>query len=252
MSTTRSLLLAIPLFAGLFTAPLAAQDDERPRFRIGLGLGAGDYSFDTEGSSLRDSTDAGMFRLEFEGTGRRGIGGGIRLESFASDDDLFAGTGFAESEAVSSSIFAHFTYRVQTHRFSMPIRAGLLLNGLSLEERITGNEVTYGSLGPYFEIEPELVLAGRRKTQWSIYGELGFGGGFTVIEIDNDSRDFESSTGFFGLELGTRLKLNKVELSLAYVGRWQSMDRSDPEGGARVLGYDADFQGLMIGVAVVF
>jgi hypothetical protein len=96
------------------------------------------------------------------------------------------------------------------------------------------------------------VLAGRRKTQWSIYGELGFGGGFTVIEIDNDSRDFESSTGFFGLELGTRLKLNKVELSLAYVGRWQSMDRSDPEGGARVLGYDADFQGLMIGVAVVF
>lgn len=59
----------------------------------------GYFDYDTDGSNLDDDTDAGFFRLQFEGTSKRGFGGGLRLESYTSDDDLFAGTGFADSEA---------------------------------------------------------------------------------------------------------------------------------------------------------
>jgi hypothetical protein len=165
---------------------------------------------------------------------------------------MFVDNGFAATEASNGSLFGHFTYRVEAHRFAMPIRAGLFLNGLVLDEVTGSDEVTYGSFGPYFEIAPEVVLARSGKTQWSLYGELGFGGGVTGIDIEGDANDYESSTGFFGLELGTRLLLNKIELGLAVVGRWQSMDESDPEGNQVVRAYDADYQGVLFSFGVVF
>jgi hypothetical protein len=233
-----------------------AQDDPRPRFRIGAGLAGGRFDFETDGSTLSDDTDAGMFRLQFEATSARGIGGGVRLESVASDDDLFADAGFADTEARNGTIFGHFTYRHEAHRFVMPLRVGLLLNALTLEEDITNNEVTYASIGPYLEIAPEFVIAHSGSTTWSLFGEFGVGVGGTAIDVDDDPRDYESATAFAGIELGTRLTLNKIELGLSYVGRFQSMDESDPEDGPGgqfvVLGYDASFNGLLFTFAVVF
>lgn len=234
------------------TTPLLAQDRERPRWRIATGLAGGRFDFETDGSAADDDTDAGLFRIEFEGTSARGLGGGLRIEGIGSDDDLFAGAGFDPVEARNSSLFGHFTYRLQEHRFAMPIRAGLLLNGLTLEDQVTSAEADYVSFGPYFEIEPEVTLAGGGSTTWTLYGRLGAGAAVTVIDIDNDPNDYDSSTGFAGLEAGTRLSFGKVELSLAYVGRWQSMDESDVENGMVALGYDASFQGLFFGVGVVF
>ncbi|MBL8754757.1 MAG: hypothetical protein JNK15_15745 [Planctomycetes bacterium] len=249
---SRRPLLFLPVLATTLLAPLAAQEREEPRFRIGFALSGGEFDFDSDGSNLDDNQSAAMFRLQFEGTSRHGFGGGVRLESLATDDDFFVGNGFAATEVGNGSLFGHFTYRLETHRFAMPIRAGLLLNGLVLDEVGSNDEVTYGSFGPYFEIAPEVVLAKRGKTAWSLYGELGFGGGYTAIDVEGDPNEYESSTGFFGLELGTRLLLNKIELGLAYVGRWQAMDESDPEGSQVVLGYDADYNGLLFSFAVVF
>ena len=240
------------LFAASLLAPLVAQDRDEPRFRIGVGLSGGSFDFETEGSNLEDSESAGMFRLQFEGTSSRGFGGGLRLESLATDDDFFVDAGFAATEVGNGSLFGHFTSRVEAHRFAMPIRAGLLLNGLVLDEVSSNDEVTYGSFGPYFEIAPEVVLARSGKTQWSLYGEVGFGGGVTFIDIEGDANEYESSTGFFGLEFGTRLLLNKIELGLAVVSRWQSMDESEPEGSQVVRAYDADYHGLMFTFGVVF
>jgi hypothetical protein len=252
MRTRTSALFLSTLCATTLLAPLAAQDREEPRFRIGLALSGGRFDFDTEGNNLDDDQSAGMFRLQFEGTSSRGFGGGVRLESMVSDDDMFVGNGFAATEASNGSLFGHFTYRFESHRFAMPIRAGLLLNGLVLDEVASSDEVTYGSLGPYFEIAPEITLARSGKTAWSLYGELGFGGGFTSIDVEGDSNDYESSTGFFGLELGTRLLIHKIELGLAFVGRWQSMDESDPENNLVVRGYDAEYTGLLFSFGVVF
>lgn len=243
-------LLLLPALAVL-SLSATAQDDS-PRFRIALGLAGGEFEFSTDSSTLDDRTDAGMFRLEFEATSARGIGGGVRLESVATDDDLFVANGQPASEAGNGSLYGHFTYRLTSHRFAMPIRAGLLFNGLTLQENVSNDEVQYASVGPYFEVAPEFTLIRSGRTQWTLYGQFGFGGGYTAIDIDNDGNDYESSTGFAGLELGTRLYVSAIELGLAYVGRWQSMDESDPENGLVVLGYDASFHGLMFQFGVNF
>lgn len=136
----------------------------------------------------------------------------------------------------------------------MPVRIGLMLNGLVLTENATDNESTFGSIGPYFEVAPEFTIAGRRNVQWSLYSELGVGVGGTAIEFDGDSNDYNSATAFFGLELaGTRLRLANFE-------HWGSptsavgslMDQSDEENGQVALGYDAQFQGLTPSLGVVF
>ncbi len=244
-------ILLPTLLLGL-AAPLVAQEPESPRFRIAAGLAGGWFDYDTDGSNLDGDTDAGFFRLQFEGTSKSGFGGGLRLESYASDDDLFVDQGFTASEASNGTLFAHFTYRFEQHRFAMPVRIGLMLNGLTLEEQTTGAESTFGSAGPYFELAPEITVARRGAVRWSFYGEFGVGVGGTRAEFDGDTNNYDSATAFLGLELGTRLQLSAFEIGIAYLGRWQSMDESDPENGLVALGYDAQFQGLLITLGVVF
>ena len=244
----RSLALGVLVLS----SSLFAQERERPWFRVGVGFAGGEFDYRTDNSPLDDDTDGALFRLEFEAIGRRGLGGGLRIEGISSDDDLFVGAGFPASEASSGTFYGHFTYRLEEHRFVMPIRIGLLFNGLEIEENVSGESLDYGSIGPYFELEPEVTLARSGRTAWTLYGELGVGAAYTVIDSNTDSNDYDSSTGFLGLEFGTRLLLNKVELSLAYVGRFQSTDDSDPENGLFVRGNDIAFQGLFFGVGVVF
>lgn len=243
---------ALPLAVLSLAALTAAQDRPDPRFRIGLGFAGGTFDFDTDGSNLEDDESAAMLRVTFEATTARGIGGGARIESVVTDDDLFADAGFAAAEARNGTLFGHFTYRLESHRFAMPMRAGLLFNGLTLEEEVTGDEVEYASIGPAIEIAPELTLVRSGTTRWSVFGEMMLGATVTRVEIDGAADDYDSDTGFFGLELGTRVLLGPVELGLSYVGRWQSMDESDEENGTVAFGYDAEFQGVMFNVGVVF
>lgn len=259
------------LVAALLLGPsLVAQDPkparrerEEPRFRVAMGLAGGEFEFDTERSLLDGETDAGLFRLQFEGVSRRGIGGGVRFESLGTDDDLFNNAGFAPTEAWNGTVFGHFTYRFEQHRFIMPMRAGLMSNFVGLDEQGfgSGEDVAYWSFGPYFEFAPEVILARSGRTRsgapglsWSLYGEFGFGFGGTYIDVDNDFREYESVTFFSGLEVGTRLTLGAIELGVAYLGRFQTMDESDPEGFPSLVafGYDADFQGLLLTFGVRF
>ncbi len=253
-----AVLLLVPSLVAQEQQPAGRQpggrEREEPRFRIGMGLAGGRFEFDTERSLLDGDADAGMFRLQFEGVGRRGIGGGIRFESVGTDDDLFTNAGFAPTEAWNGTVFGHFTYRFEQHRFVMPMRAGLMSNIVVLDEQGFGpsDDVGYWSFGPYFEVAPEVILTRSRRTRWSLYAEFGFGFGGTYIDVDNDPREYESATFFSGIEAGTRLTLGVAELGIAYVGRWQTMDESDPEAGLVALGYDADFQGLLLTFAVRF
>ena len=256
----RAALSAALLLASSIAAQEGTGEREPERFRVGLGFAAGRFGFDVDGSGLDDSADAGLFRLNFEAVGRKGIGGGVRFESIVTDDDLFEGTGFVPAEAFNGTVFGHFTYRFAQHRFSMPMRAGLLANGLVLDQRFSvgagDGDVDYLSFGPYFEIAPEVELAHARNFRWSLYGEFGFGFGGTEIDVDGDPREYESITVFSALEAGTRFRFGVVELGVAYVGRFQSMDESDPEffaGSAQIaFGYDADFNGLLVTFAARF
>jgi hypothetical protein len=212
----------------------------------------GELEHRTDDSLLDGETDAGLFRFEFEGITRRGFGGGLRFEAIGSDDDLFADAGFNASEARSSSLYLHFTYRAAARRFSMPVRLGLWLNGYQLEDQVLGDQVTYGSIGPYLELAPEFRLVDKRRLTWSLYGELGAGVAATGIDVENDSNDYYSSTVSYGVELGTRLRTGPFELGVACVLRGQAMDQSDPENGLVVLGYDSQFRGLLISASVMF
>lgn len=236
--------------AALLALPLLAQDDPSGRWRIGLGLGAGSLEYEDSGLSNADSASAGAFRLGFEGTSRLGFGGGLRVESYSASD--LAPVGSPTTFDLSlGSLFGHFTYRVQQHRFAMPIRVGLLANAATLE---AADELTAGTVGAMFEIAPEITLARSGNASWSLYGEFNLGGGSTTVELDSSGEQWDSSTTFTGAEIGTRVYLGACELSVAYVGRWQSMDQTDAGdiNGFELTGYDASFNGVMFGVAVVF
>ncbi len=244
-SLLASLLVILP------AAALQAQH-ELPRFRIELGLGAGDLEHTTESSPLDGATDAGMFRLHFEAFATNGFGGGVRYEVFASDDDLFVPAGFNATEASTGSLFAHVSYRVEAAQFAMPLRAGLLFAQHTLDDKVADQETDFTSLGVQFEAAPEFFLTRDADFSWSLHAGLGFGIGATVVESDGLPGDFESDTGFLGLEIGTRVRFSAVELGLSYVLRSHSMDESDPEGGLAIFGYDSQFDGVMLSVAAVF
>lgn len=236
--------------AALLTLPLAAQDDSAARWRIALGLGAGTLDYKDGGQPDTYSEDGGAFRLGFEGTSRRGFGGGVRFERFAATgyDVPAFGTTFDLS---IGSLFGHFTYRVEQQRFAMPIRVGFLANSASLEST---NELTAATAGVMVEIAPEVTLVTAQSASWTLYGEFNLGTGVTVVELDANDEQWDSTTNFTGAEIGTRVYIGPCELSLAYVGRWQSMDQTDPGdlSGTVLTGYDADFNGVMFGFAVVF
>ena len=127
-----------------------------------------------------------------------------------------------------------------------------MLNSLELQGSTNNLGTTYSSVGPQFEMAPELVLWRRRGVQWQLYGEFGFGIAATHIDFDGDSNDYWSSTGFAGVEIGTRLRLSAFELGLAYIGRWQSMAESNDVNSFFAQGYDASFNGLLLTMGIEF
>jgi hypothetical protein len=244
------LTLPLPL-AILLAGALTAQAPAEPRYRIGLGLGGGNFDYSTDDSPLDGDADAALVRLQFEGIGRKRMGGGVRIEHYNIDSDIFDDAGVLGTDAWQAHTFGHFTYRMESHRFAMPMRAGLVFDGLMFEEP-NGAETSFFTVGPYFELAPEVTLVQAKTTQWSLYGEFGTGFGGTSIEVDGIGEDFWSFTTFAGVELGTRLTLGPIELGLGFLSRWRWMDESDPENGFVVFGNDSDFQGVLFTCTVVF
>lgn len=247
--------LALAMF--LITTPLVAQRD-RPFFRGSFGAAGGNYGFDSDLSGFDDDADAGLLQARFEYTTRKGIGGGIRFEHFRTDRDegLFRDPSNVldrGTQARSNTFLAHGTFRFQQHRFSMPVRFGILVNGLTLDDHgATDPETQYVSAGPFFEVEPELVLFHRGKIDLSVYAQAGFGVAGTSIEVDGDMRDYDSSTGFAMFEVGTRVTVGKAQFGVAFVGRYRSMDRSEFEGNSFIYGFDSSFEGVLFTAGITF
>ena len=246
--------LALPLL--LLSAELVAQ---RPiHFHGGFGVAGGTYNFDSDLAGFDDDATAGLLQAEFEVTSRRGFGGGFRYEYSMTENNegLFRDVGnpFDEgTQARSGTFLAHATYLIHQHRFRMPVRVGLLINSLTLDDDGAVNpETSYFSAGPFFEIEPEVTLLHAGAFEWSIYAQLGFGVAGTSIEADGDFRDYESTSGFGMIEAGTRVHVGPANFGIAFIGRYQSMDRSDIEGGTFIYGYDSDFEGVLISAGFSF
>lgn len=236
----RAVLGAATLF---LVAPAATAQAalHAPQYRLELGLGAGKGEHTTDGSNLDDRTDAGFFRFSFEGIGDSGLGGGLRLEGWSTDDDLFG----LPAEATASTLFAHFTWRYGDRRHTVPIRVGLLVNGYEIGD--SGNDdLTAATVGLLGEVAPEIVLAGDDDIAWTVFGTANLGFGSTQIEVDGLGDDFVSWTTFVGLELGTRVRFEHFDVGLSLAYRRQATDESDEDNGFVVLGYDAEFTGVLL------
>ncbi|MFT7535349.1 MAG: hypothetical protein ACI85K_001301 [Hyphomicrobiaceae bacterium] len=247
-------LLALSLL--LLSTQLVAQ--RAVRFHGGLGVAGGSYNFDSDLSGFEDNATAGLLQAEFEVTNKNGIGGGFRYEYFAteSDDGLFRDPTNAfdqGTQARSGTFLAHATFLVSHHRFRMPVRVGLLINGLTLDEDIATNpETSYLSAGPFFEVEPEITLVRAGALEWSLYAQFGFGIAGTSIDVDGDFRDYDSTSAFGMIEAGTRLHVGPANFGVAFIGRYHSIDRSDIESGSFIYGYDSNFQGVLISAGFSF
>ena len=242
------------LFPALLLAPLAAQAPEpaRARFDVGVGFAGGTFEHRTDASARDDRTSGALLLLHGEATTAGGFGGGLRLESLVSDDDLFAGTGSNEVEANQGTLFVHLTWRLQTERFVLPIRAGLLLDDYQLADQVTDLELDHLSAGGYFELAPSFTLAANDTLRWSLFATAGAGIAATTIDPDGDDEDYDASTTRYGLEVGTRVAFGRFELGVSGLGRWQSMGESDPENGTTIAGYDTEFVGVMVRGGITF
>ena len=248
---------ALTLSIALISAAATAQED-RPHFRGSIGIAGPSYRFDSDLAGFNDSVDAGLLQARFEFTSSRRFGGGIRIEHFATDRDegLFRDPAVASDRGVqarNTSFLAHATFRFDQHRLTAPVRVGLLVNNLVLDDSLAADpETNYCSAGPCIEFEPELTVFRRGDVELSIYGQLGFGSGPTSIDIDGDGRDYDSWSGLAAIETGARLRLGHAQFGIAFIGRYHSMDRSDLEGNSFVYGYDSEFEGILLTAGVIF
>lgn len=222
-----------------------------PVFTGQVTLGGGRYEHDIDGGG-DDRTRAGYFALMLEGGSRDGFGGGVRIESVSSDDDLFEGSG-TSSQATGVDIAPYFLWRaVDTGRFRMPVRVGPWINVLQLDEESSDDQVTWVTVGLRAAVAPEVALLTRRNFALSIASEISLAAGGTAIEVEsgNDDQTFDSSAGAFGFELGPRFRWSHFYAGFSYVHRSLSVDESDTEnlGGVPtvVREFDNSFDGLVV------
>jgi hypothetical protein len=245
--------MARPLLAlWLLSLPLTAQI---PALNVhgSIGVAGGNYRLDGNQAGFNDSTSCDLIQTELEITNAAGIGGGVRYEFYASDRDdrLFQDLSSPTDQgtrATSQSLLTHFSYRMQQHRFSLPIRAGLQFHWLDLDDAQDPLlDSNFGSLGPYVEIEPELTLHKTGAVEWRAYSQLGLG-----ISATATGSDGAASSGYFMLEAGTKLHVGAAEFGVAFIGRYHSMNRSDYIDDIFDNGYEDHFQGLLISVGCSF
>ncbi len=218
---------------------------------VELGLGGGTFRHRTTGSALDGSASAGFVQLGAEAWGRSGIGGGLRFEGIGADEDLFADAGFGDTDTGSGDLFLFLGVRTGNDAFRLPLRFGLFLNGYSIEDA-GQQELSYGSAGFRFELEPEVRLLGEGRNRWSLYGRgsLGFGG--TSIETEPATFDGDADTVLVGVELGTRVQLGPARFGVGWVYRDQHVSESDTVFGNVFRAVDTDFSGLLFSLAVRF
>ncbi len=251
----RALPLRRSLLSLLLLSPLVAQESaaDAARMHVALSLASGTFEHRTADSDLDDRTRAALFRLAGEYVGSAGFGGGLRLESMVSDDDLFEGKAGANPvEASDGTVYVHGTYRFASGPLDLPVRLGVTIGDYRLTDQVTDRETDYQSAGVYFEAAPEWTVLANESLRWSVFAEAGVGIAATNIDPEGDARDYDATTARYGFEVGTRVTFGRYEVALSGIGRWQHMGESDDNGGFAIAGYDSEFVGISASFGVTF
>ncbi len=219
-----------------------------------LSLGAGSYEVDIADVG-NDSTAGGLFELAFESVPETKFGGGARVRGLASDDDLdddpldgSPGT----AEARDAEWFFHGTYDGGVDGKRLPLRMGLSIRSLKLQDSISENGTTWSSVGPRVEFAPSLPLNDSDEIAVSATGLLGLGYSLTSIEDDTLGLDWDSDAVFVDAGVGLRCEFNRAYVDLGYRYLSSRYAESDVNGGLFVREIDATFSGLVFTLGFTF
>jgi hypothetical protein len=236
-------------------APLAgcsALFGEGTKTGFDAALGVGSMQHRTKGSPLDDRTDAAYLLLGVEAIGPAGLGGGLRIESSGSDDDLFTGAPVGEnSSAGDGELYLHGTYDLGGER-PMPLRFGFFTRDYMLEGAISGSETEWLSSGLRFEFAPQLPLHRGDAVQLDLASRLGLGLGQTWIETSGSSETWDSTMTAMDLGAALRADVGHAEFELGYLWRTAHYDRSDEAAGETVPAVSTEFSGLVFSARIRF
>ena len=160
-----------------------------------VAFGGGSMKHETKGTDLDDKTDAGYFALGGEVMFTERVGGGMRLEGAASDDDMFADVPGADaSEVGDGELFFHGTVGFGEQPQEMPLRFGLFYRGYSLEENVTSDQLNWSSFGPRLEFAPDIELIQNDGFRWSLPCRLGVGVGYASVRPAPEPQAWEPTS----------------------------------------------------------
>ena len=218
-----------------------------------VAFGGGSMKHETKGTDLDDKTDAGYFALGGEVMFTERVGGGMRLEGAASDDDMFADVPGADaSEVGDGELFFHGTVGFGEQPQEMPLRFGLFFRGYSLEENVTSDQVNWSSFGPRLEFAPDIELIENDGFRWSLPCRLGVGIGVTTVSTDPETEDWDTTMTQYDVGIATRFAFSKVWFDVGYLNRHANYSESDETAGLTILEADTTFSGLVVTFGVKF
>jgi hypothetical protein len=228
----------------------APEPDSGVRFHFDSAFGTGRLQHLTDGFTERsDSTKADYYRLGFELLTKNQLGGGLRIEGVASDDDLFVASGNLAHKATDASVLAHFTSQFDIGRARIPIRVGLCLRSYEVEDGPTVPEIEWRGIGPYLELEPDIPLVHGETARVSLRGRLGVGFGEAEIGTEPASRDYDGKSTSLDFAIGAHVEIGHFDLGVAYLVRRLGVES---DGGPLFSDIDVQFEGITGSLALRF
>ncbi|MEQ1634034.1 MAG: hypothetical protein ABL997_16775 [Planctomycetota bacterium] len=249
---TRSPIAVLLASSALLTS-CASTEDRSVRVRADAAFGGGKLEHTTKGTSLDDEATAAYFAFGAEAIGSQGMGGGLRVETLTSDDDLFLGLGAGTpAQAFDSEVFLHGTGVLGGDDTLVPIRFGLFFRNYTLESVASGSELSWLSFGPKVEATPDFALTSNDTVRWSMTGRFGLGAGTTVVEDDALAQEFDTTMVQVDLGVGTRLQFETLRLDVGWLHRRTNYAESDVAASLTVLEADSTFSGFTFSLGATF
>jgi hypothetical protein len=200
------------------------------RFTAAVTRAPGSYSFEIPAAHVKDSTDADLTRVMFEGYDEDSkAGGGLSFEIINADDDLFVDDNNGiPMESDLSDFFGYGLIMVgeDDETFRMPFRYGLYYNNYNLEDTV--GEIAWSTIGPRFSLEPTVSFPIAEDMEISIFVEGNAAAGYTTLDIDvMGSSGSESSYSYsLGAETGVKFAFHDFFAGLSYIYRLTNVAES--------------------------
>jgi hypothetical protein len=209
--------------------PPKASAPRRMQRNFTAAVGGGTFRLSAPSAGLHDAADAMFVQVATEPIGPL-AGPGMRLEAFATEDNLFANDtvadGFARSPARGSAYgFEAFPYaalRVDLgHGFALPMRAGAQLTWTEVSHPEASVDRHWASFGPRVELAPEWLFARSPRGFATVYADVGTDYGGVLYHEKWQFGDDTATTDRWALELGTgvRFELDGMVGGVGY--RWR-------------------------------